>query len=404
MPNTLLSKISKSENAQAGDSESTELTAYQRIIETTKNAKILIVDDEPLVIKVVLRFLQSVGYTQFIEVTDSTKAIQKIQMTQPDLVLLDINMPEVSGLDILEKRQRLEELAFTPVIILSAESDKETKQQALKLGATEFLNKPVDANDLILRVQNALIVKAHQNHLAGYAVRLEQEVNRRTEQLIKSREQIIHCLARAAEYRDNETGQHVVRVGNYTRVLADELGFAHEYCHRIELAAQLHDVGKIGVPDAILMNPGKLDAEEMAIMSTHCDLGEQIIGPLTETETETLRSHVNKGADLLGYEVTPLLKMASTIAMTHHEKWDGTGYPNGLKGEEIPIEGRMTTVADVFDALSSKRPYKEGFPLKECLEIMKSESGTRFEPRIFHAFLRRFQDIVEIMREYADEH
>ena len=200
MPNTLLSKISKSENAQAGDSESTELTAYQRIIETTKNAKILIVDDEPLVIKVVLRFLQSVGYTQFIEVTDSTKAIQKIQMTQPDLVLLDINMPEVSGLDILEKRQRLEELAFTPVIILSAESDKETKQQALKLGATEFLNKPVDANDLILRVQNALIVKAHQNHLAGYAVRLEQEVNRRTEQLIKSREQIIHCLARAAEY------------------------------------------------------------------------------------------------------------------------------------------------------------------------------------------------------------
>ena len=374
--------------------------SLRRSLDQTKSAKIMIVDDEPLVIRVVRRFLQSTGYTQFIEITDSMRAMEAIQVQRPDVILLDINMPVVTGLDILRARQNITDCVFTPVIILSADSDANTKHEALKLGATEFLKKPVDPHDLILRVQNALIVKAHQNHLANYAEMLEREVENRTQELVKSREQIIHCLARAAEYRDNETGQHVVRVGKYAAIIADELGFGGQYCHRIELAAQLHDVGKIGVPDAIMMKPGRLTEDEMQVMSTHCDLGLAIIGGLADCEQETNRFQAPASSEL--DESVPLMKMASIIAATHHEKWDGTGYPAGLKGEEIPIEGRIATVADVFDALSTKRPYKEGFPLKKCLEIMNSEKGTRFEPRIFAAFLRRFQEIVQIYETYAD--
>ncbi len=366
-----------------------------RSVNRTKSAKIMIIDDEPLVIRVVRRLLQSSGYSRFIEISDSTRAIDSIQMHRPDVILLDINMPTVDGLDILRSRQNMDDCVFTPVIILSADSDAKTKNEALKLGVTEFLKKPVDPHDLILRVQNALIVKAHQDNLANQAEMLEREVDLRTKELARSREHVIHCLARAAEFRDNETGQHVVRVGKYAAVIANELGFDEEYCHQMELAAQLHDVGKIGVPDAILMKPGKLDPDEMVIMTKHCELGLAIMGPLAGQESDA--SH-----EIFQGERSPLLSLAASIAATHHEKWDGTGYPNGLKGEEIPFEGRITTVADVFDALSTKRPYKDPFPLTKCLEIMNSENGTRFEPRVFAAFLRRFKDIAQIFKNYAD--
>lgn len=395
--------IAKSGSEPSGSNLGFGSATLKRSLEQTSQARIMIIDDEPLVIRVVRRFLQSAGYSRFIEITESTRAMESIQIERPDVVLLDINMPVISGLDILRARQNFTDCVFTPVIILSADSENKTKHEALKLGATEFLSKPVDPHDLVLRVKNALIVKAHQDSLTNYAEKLEREVNMRTRELVKSRENIIHVLARAAEYRDNETGQHVVRVGKYARIIADELGFCSEYCHQIELAAQLHDVGKIGVPDAILMNPSRLSDEEMAVMSTHCDLGNSIIGPLAEPDAELFRSHFANGTEQKGNDVPPLLKLASSICLTHHEKWDGTGYPNGLKGEEIPIEGRMTTVADVFDALSTKRPYKDGFPLKKCLEIMNSENGTRFEPRVFAAFLRRFQDVIEIFENYADE-
>ncbi|HMO15482.1 MAG TPA: response regulator [Pirellulaceae bacterium] len=379
-------------------------TILYRSVERTKGAKIMIIDDEPLIIRVVRRFLQSSGYSRFIEITDAARAIDSIRLHRPDLILLDINMPGISGLDILRKRQELDEAIFTPVIILSADADAAIKHEALELGATEFLKKPVDPSDLILRVQNALIVKAHQDHLADQAISLERLVAQRTRELARSREQIIHCLARAAEFRDNETGEHVVRVGKYAAIIAQELGFDEEYCQKIELATQLHDVGKIAIPDAILMKPGKLEPDEMAIMMRHCELGLRMIGPVAETENE-------KSGDIgpscesyasLPSQHTDLLKLAASIAATHHEKWDGTGYPHGLKGEEIPIEGRIATVADVFDALSTKRPYKSPFPLKRCLEIMKSECGTRFEPRVFMAFLRRFNDIIEVSKKHAD--
>lgn len=367
-----------------------------------RSSKIMIVDDEQLVIRVVRRFLSSDGYENFVTVTDPREALEAIDREDPDVVLLDIMMPHITGLDLLKLRQKSSAIQHIPFIILSANSENQIKREALQLGATDFLSKPVDPSDLILRVQNALTVKRHHDHLANYAVELERQVKERTQQIEKSREQIIHCLARAAEFRDNETGEHVIRVGKYCAVIADQLGFGPEYCREIELAAQLHDVGKIGIPDSVLLNPGKLNAEEFEVMKTHCGLGMTIMEPLADTEGDRIRRHTDMGGFIMDGVDSPMLELAATIARTHHEKWDGTGYPFQLKGDKIPIEGRICCVADVYDALCSERPYKPKFPIKKCLEIMLSERGTRFDPIVLDAFFERIEEIERVRKAYDD--
>ena len=368
-----------------------------------RQAKVMIIDDEMLVIKVVKRYLSAEGYANFVMVDDSRQALEKIWEEQPDVILSDIHMPEVSGLDILRARQKNAKLTSIPVLILSGSSGNEVMREALELGATDFLAKPVDPYALSLRVQNALIVKSHHDHLASYALDLEEQVSRRVKQLEDSREQIVHCLARAAEYRDNETGEHIIRVGKYCRVIAEELGFPEKYCREIELGAQLHDVGKIGIPDSILLNPGRLTSEEFDVMKTHCGVGLEIMEPLSQQDGERVRSHASSGGFIMESVDSPMLQLAASIARTHHEKWDGTGYPEKLAGEAIPIEGRICCVADVFDALCSERPYKPKFPLKKCLEIMLSERGTRFDPKVLDAFFARFAEIEEIRQTYNDQ-
>ena len=368
-----------------------------------RQAKVMIIDDEMLVIKVVKRYLSAEGYANFVVVNDSRQALEKIWEEQPDVILSDIHMPEVSGLDILRARQKNAKLTSIPVLILSGSSGNEVMREALELGATDFLAKPVDPYALSLRVQNALIVKSHHDHLASYALDLEEQVSRRVKQLEDSREQIVHCLARAAEYRDNETGEHIIRVGKYCRVIAEELGFPEKYCREIELGAQLHDVGKIGIPDSILLNPGRLTSEEFDVMKAHCGVGLEIMEPLSQQDGERVRSHASSGGFIMETVDSPMLQLAASIARTHHEKWDGTGYPGKLAGEAIPIEGRICCVADVFDALCSERPYKPKFPLKKCLEIMLSERGTRFDPKVLDAFFARFAEIEEIRQTYNDQ-
>ena len=368
-----------------------------------RQAKVMIIDDEMLVIKVVKRYLSAEGYANFVVVNDSRQALEKIWEEQPDVILSDIHMPEVSGLDILRARQKNAKLTSIPVLILSGSSGDKVMREALELGATDFLAKPVDPYALSLRVQNALIVKSHHDHLARYALDLEEQVSRRVKQLEDSREQIVHCLARAAEYRDNETGEHIIRVGKYCRVIAEELGFPEKYCREIELGAQLHDVGKIGIPDSILLNPGRLTSEEFDVMKAHCGVGLEIMEPLSQQDGERVRSHASSGGFIMESVDSPMLQLAASIARTHHEKWDGTGYPEKLAGEAIPIEGRICCVADVFDALCSERPYKPKFPLKKCLEIMLSERGTRFDPKVLDAFFARFAEIEEIRQTYNDQ-
>ena len=367
-----------------------------------KHAKVMIVDDEEINILAVRKYLKNEGYEHFITTTDSRETIDLIRKERPDVMMLDIYMPEVSGLDILRMRRLDSTLEHIPIIILTASTDPKIKRQALDLGAYDFITKPVDPNDLVPRVRNALVVKAHCDQMADQATKLEELVDRRTEELLQSRQQLILSLARAAEHRDNDTSNHVLRVGRFAAIIADELGWSDEQVEMIEQAAQLHDVGKIGVPDSILFKPGKLDPDEFALIQQHCALGKEIIEPMSEKEFRLLKMHARLGESILHVRGSPMLMMASRIAQTHHERWDGTGYPLGLAGEDIPLEGRITAIADVYDALSSKRPYKDPFPREKCFEILQEGRGNHFDPTILDAFFSRASEIVEVQLDFMD--
>jgi len=212
----------------------------------------------------------------------------------------------------------------------------------------------------------------------------------------------VHCLARAAEFRDDDTGQHIVRVGRYARIIGQQLGMSERALDVLEQAAKLHDIGKIGIPDAILLKPGKLTSEQFAEMQKHSNFGKQIFERMVDNEADQLRQHAELGSKILDAGNSPLLAMAMKIALTHHERWDGSGYPLGLAGQDIPLEGRITAVADVFDALSTKRPYKPSFPLDKCFSLMQAGRGSHFDPEILDAFIARRDEIVAVQIAYAD--
>lgn len=388
-----------SHNAVAPKSDEADSSAVN---ESVHNSRIMIVDDEQFNILVVRRFLELDGYHDFIAVTDSTTAMEKIRSEKPDLILLDIMMPEVSGIDILRTLKSEAALSQIPVLILTASVDAETKKKALDLRATDFLAKPVDPNDLVPRVRNALIVKTYQDRLSTHAEELEVKVKRRTAELAHSRQQVVHCLARAAEYRDNDTGMHVVRVGKYVGVIAKALGFPASRVEMIELASQLHDVGKIGLPDSILLHNGPLDEDQRQFMQRHCAVGKRILEPMSASDVELLKSHTRMGAEIAFVPTSPLLMLASRIAQTHHEWWDGSGYPLGLAADDIPVEGRMTAIADVFDALSSRRSYKDPIAREKCFEMMRENSGTQFDPSLLELFFKHSSEVIDIQLQFME--
>jgi putative two-component system response regulator len=363
--------------------QSRQIPSHRELPEELKAAKIMVVDDEEGTILTVQHHLKKEGYENFIFTTKPREAIELLRREEPDVVLLDIRMPEVSGLDILRVKELDPSLEHIPVIVLTATTDPITKRSALDLGATDFLTKPVDPNDLAPRVRNSLVAKKHYDQKANEAARLEDVVRHRTAEVVQSRQQLILSLARAAEHRDNETGNHVLRVGRFAGVIARELGWSESQAEIIEQAAPLHDVGKIGVPDSILFKPGKLDPQEFDLIRKHCTWGKQIIEPFSGRELHLIQAHSRLGESILHVRNSPMLMMASRIAQTHHESWDGSGYPLGLAGEDIPLEGRITAVADVYDALSSKRPYK-------------------FDPWVLDAFFARASEIVAIQMELCD--
>jgi putative two-component system response regulator len=373
-----------------------------RAPEECRNSNILIVDDEPLNIEVVQSYLNSSGYTSVFSTSHASQAMPLISLKNPDLVLLDIQMPFISGLDILEAMRSDDHMSQIPVIILTANQEPSVKLMALQAGATDLLSKPVHSEELLARIGNVLKIKAYQDRLCRHSEELEEAVRRRTAELELSRLDVIHCLARAAEFRDDDTGQHVLRVGRYARIIGEELGLSEQELNVLEPAAQLHDVGKIGIPDSILQKPGKLTQEEFEAMQKHCGYGKRIADPLSDGDVKTLKRHTEIGAQIMDTARSPILEMARQIALTHHERWDGSGYPLGLAGEDIPLVGRITAVADVFDALSSKRPYKPAFPLRKCFDIMESGRGTQFDPRILDAFFARRPEIVHVQINSAD--
>ncbi len=386
--------------AQALASKTTD--EHRQAAAAVLDRKIMIVDDEEYNILMLRKYLKGAGYKNILYTDDSRLAVDLICAERPDILLLDIMMPEVNGLDILAAVMGLLDFDKMPVLVLSASIEPEIKQAALELGATDFLAKPIDQQDLLPRLRNALLAKSFRDQLARYAEHLESEVAKRTADLEESRREVVYCLARAGEFRDDCTGYHVARVGRYVGVLARKLGYRGAPIELLELAAQLHDVGKIGIPDSILKKAGKLEVEEFNVMKRHCEMGIKIIAPGAVGDTSIMQKHVAFGPAFLSECKSPLMALAGRIAATHHERWDGTGYPSGLRGDDIPIEGRMTAVADVFDSLSSARPYKEPFPLPKCLEILKEGRGKHFDPQVLDVFFACLEEIVRLSVELAD--
>lgn len=364
--------------------------------------RILIVDADETSLLASQTYLQQNGYQQILSTIDVHGALSIIGQQAPELVLLAVDSPSYSGLEILKSAAATAATRHLPIIILAQGLDSDVKQRALNLGATDFLNKPIDPFELIPRVRNALLLKSHREDFAGESARLEAMVRRRTEDLSRSRQQLILGLAKAAEHRDDDTGNHVLRVGRYAGMIAKQMGWPDARVQMLELAAQLHDVGKIGIPDSILFKPGKLDPQEWELMRKHCSFGVDIVEPVSLQDLSKLRAHARLGAEMLHVRSSPMMMMAARIAQTHHEKWDGSGYPIGLAGEDIPIEGRITAVADVFDALSSERPYKKAFPRQKCFEIIEEGRGNHFDPQIVDAFFECASKIVEVQLALMD--
>jgi putative two-component system response regulator len=387
------------------DAESKEPTVEQtpRLESSeTRPATILVVDDEPFNIRLVEELLSGAGPYRIVSTTDGCGTLPMALREQPDVVLLDLNMPTISGFDCLTALRATPGLEQLPVLIFTASDDRKTRLRALDLGATDFIAKPVERDEILPRVRNAVLMKRHLDELRIYAHTLESQVLERTQQLERSRRNAIYCLARAAEFRDDDTGRHVLRVGAYAAAIARRLGWTPTAVARLQEAAQLHDVGKIGIPDSILLKPGKLSDEEYAVMQKHCGYGKAIFERMSDDDGEVFRKHAEMGNRILMVDGSPLLDLAATIALTHHERVDGSGYPLGLAGEDIPLVGRIVAIADVFDALSSKRCYKPAFSMEKCWTILEEGRGTLFDSASLDAFFSAREDILAIKIQHAD--
>ncbi len=327
-------------------------------------------------------------------------AMSAIRKWSPDVVVLEMANAPPSGLDVLSAIRADGKLRELPVLAIVEDADAEMKSQAWKAGATEFISSCLDSFELVTRIGNVISVAQFKQHMLDHEKRLQEELGFRTLDLRSSNQQLVFCLARAAELRDDETGQHVRRVGAYSAWIAKQLGLDEQFVSRIELAAQLHDIGKLGVPDRILLKDSALDDSEQQTMQKHCAMGRKIVQESGDENAR--RAHADNGHALLGETDSELMQMAARIAQTHHEHWDGSGYPLGLTGQEIPIEGRITAVADAYDALSSTRPFRAALPRNECFDILRQQRGTQFDKKVVDVFLSDINAVIAIQIQFAD--
>lgn len=364
-------------------------------------ANILFVDDEANVLRSYQRSLRRRRDVWNVK-TESCpiEALNRLRNEAFDLVVSDVRMPGLTGIELLQAIKDDPVLHEIPVVIVTGEADKTLKRTALDFNAADLLNKPVDTEDLISRIASVLRVKQYADKLKYTNERLEEMVRERTAELEASRIDILWRLGKAAESRDEETGNHVIRVGAYSQVVARVMGFDEAFCNNLFLAAPLHDIGKIGISDSVLLKPGKLSDEQWREMRSHCTKGVAI---LTD-QSKIVQWAAKSGTYRLDQEYSnPVILMAAEIARSHHEHWDGGGYPNGLAGNDIPLAARIVAIADVYDALRSKRPYKEPFSVERCLQILREGSGTHFDPDVVSAFLAGFDEIRTIENELNDQ-
>lgn len=348
----------------------------------TKDLAILICDDSITNTLILQELLESEGFSNVVAHTDPRKVMPTLYEKNFDLILLDIEMPHLSGFQVMELIQKSDiAKQLIPILVLTGCQGSEVRNRALESGAQDFVNKPFDQVEVMLRVKNLLKVRASYLLKSYYATELERRVEERTADLNRATDIMIERLAMAGEMRDTDTGKHVLRVGRYARILADAYGLSPQISFLIEKAAPLHDLGKIGIPDSILLKPGKLTSKEQEIMKNHTNLGETLLSNHDST----------------------LMTMAASIACSHHERWDGTGYPNQIAGESIPIEGRITAISDVFDALTTIRPYKQAWSLEQALDHIQQGSGKQFDPTLVQLFIENLDKILAIKSEYQDE-
>jgi len=360
--------------------EMTELPMSDGARTDTQAARILVVDDEPANVKLLERALRTFGYHNHLATTDPRAVLDLFQHHGADLIILDLNMPYLDGFQVMSQLKGLGRDDLPPILILTAQHDQEHRVRALRDGAHDYVTKPFSVDELLARVRNLLQVQLYQKSMRDRNQWLEERVRERTQALYDTRLQIVRRLGRAAEFRDNETGLHIVRMSKISALLGEAAGMDRGECELLLNASPMHDIGKIGIPDHILLKPGKFEPHEWEIMKTHATIG----------------------AEILSGDDSELLTMARDIALTHHEKWDGSGYPNGLGGEDIPLVGRIVALADVFDALTSKRPYKKAWSTEAALAYLNEQRERHFDTRLVDLFLERLPNILAISRQYAE--
>ena len=372
------------------------------IVPIPQSSRVLFVDDEPAVLESLRRILRPQSKRWDMRfVGNIAQALEVLVAESIDTVVSDMRMPGGDGLDLIRAMRENDGISSIPVIILTGMNDRELTRQAIDLGALDLIHKPADSVELIARIQSALRIKASEDALKRENRSLETEVRRRTAELTDSRQNLVWRLAKAAEYRDSDTGNHVVRVACYSRVIAKALGLDAATVEQIFLTAPLHDVGKIGIPDAILLKNGPLTNEEWTIMKRHCVIGDRI---LRESSKAAVVFHSwQKGNNSASSSDDPLIKTACSIALCHHEKWDGSGYPHGLSGESIPLPARVVAMSDVYDALTSSRPYKAAFAEEKALSIIHDGVGRHFDPQVFHSFEKSLNEIRQIRQQLQDD-
>ncbi len=356
---------------------------------TAKPQRIMVVDDEILNRKLIEAMLRPQGYEVILAV-DGEDCLAKVEQTPPDLILMDIMMPNLNGFEVVTRLKAKEQLALIPIVMVTALQDVGDRVKALEVGADDFLTKPVDRMELRARVRSLLKVKAYNDHMVNYRQELEREVAKQTLELKNAHSKLrdasletIFRLARAAEYKDEDTGNHIISMSRLSAYLAERMGLNTTVVERILYASPMHDIGKIGIPDRILTKNGPLNDEEWAIMRQHTTFGGQIL----------------EGSDI-GF-----LRLGEVIALTHHEKWDGSGYPRGLSGNSIPMAGRIVAVADVFDALMSKRPYKPPLTIDQTIDIIRAGRGTHFDPAVVDVFMNSLKEIIKLWQAaQAEQH
>lgn len=343
--------------------------------------RVLVVDDSRVNLEVYSRILKQLEDVEIVAFASSRDAFQWSTDNETDLVIVDYQMPQMNGLEFVQAFRSNPVHADVPIVMITGTREKDLRIEALKMGVDDFAEKPADPVEFMVRARNLLKLRDRSKKLSDRAAWLAQEVKRATALIERREQETIFRLTRATEHRDKETKNHIVRMGHYARLLGKAIGMLQEQQELLLLAAPMHDVGKVAVPDRILLKEGKLSPEEWEIM----------------------KGHARSGYEILKDSDSPLIQLGAQIALTHHEKWDGSGYPDGLVGEGIPIAGRICAISDVFDALLSVRPYKPAWPLPQVIEALRRGRGVHFDPVLIDAFLDIMPELQDVRRRFNDE-